>query len=137
MMNDLSWMIYAADVVSGAAGLAGALSFLSGATAAVGVFVWCLLGASPAIYSWDDKDVRLAKIAAHDAIRSASTKYTKPLLASALACAVIATILPGRDTIYAIAASEMGEKALSTQTGGKAVKALNVWLDRQIEGDEK
>jgi MFS family permease len=50
-------------------------------------------------------------------------------------CALIAVLIPSQNTIYAIAASEMGETALKTETGGKAMRALNAWLDRQIDGE--
>lgn len=46
--------------------------------------------------------------------------------------ALVIIPVPSKDTIYAIAASEMGERALASPTGDRAVKALNAWLDRQI-----
>lgn len=43
-----------------------------------------------------------------------------------------AVALPSRETVLAIAASEMGERALQTPTATKAFKALDAWLDKQI-----
>lgn len=48
---------------------------------------------------------------------------------------IIGSVIPSKETIYAIAASEMGERALQTPTAGKAFKALDAWLDRQIAGE--
>ena len=47
---------------------------------------------------------------------------------------MLSVVVPSQETIYAIAASETGETALKSDTGGKAVQALNAWLDRQIKG---
>jgi hypothetical protein len=53
---------------------------------------------------------------------------------------VISCCLPSQTTMYAIAASQMGEQALKTPLAGKAGKALEAWLDKQINengGDKK
>lgn len=42
---------------------------------------------------------------------------------------VIACLLPSRQTVYMVAGSELGETALKSETGAKAVKALNRYLD--------
>lgn len=43
-----------------------------------------------------------------------------------------AAFCPSKETVYAIAASEMGERALQTPLASKAGKALEAWLDKQI-----
>lgn len=43
-----------------------------------------------------------------------------------------AVFVPSADTVYAIAASELGGQALKTPLAGKAEKALESWLDTQI-----
>lgn len=40
--------------------------------------------------------------------------------------------MPSKDTVYAIAASEMGESVLKSETGSLATQALNAWLKKQI-----
>lgn len=111
-VNSLSWMIYLADVTGGLNSLAGFVG--GGATIIFAVWPWR--------NQWMD-DFHNG-----EGVRPAP----KRLVAIALGAFLIAAILPSSSTIYAIAASEMGEKALNTQTGGKAVKALDAWLDRQI-----
>lgn len=45
---------------------------------------------------------------------------------------VLSAFCPDKDTMYAIAASQMGEKALQSPLAGKTEKALESWLDRQL-----
>lgn len=42
------------------------------------------------------------------------------------------TLIPSQETVYAIAASQMGEQALKTPLASKAGQALEAWLDRQM-----
>ena len=56
---------------------------------------------------------------------------------SAIALVVVSLAVPSKDTVYAIAASEVGEEIVKSETAGKAVKALNAWLDKQIAPTEK
>lgn len=111
-MNNLSWFLYFADVVGEING-AGIIVIFG----AIVFSVLCFMRASVD----DDFDV------------------VKPYLWRALSTVLVATVLvifiPNKSTIYAIAASEMGEDAMQSKTGGKALRALNAWLDRQIEGE--
>ncbi|WOF44326.1 hypothetical protein KNJ79_05185 [Sphingopyxis indica] len=46
-------------------------------------------------------------------------------------------LVPSKETFYAIAASEMGEQALKSPIMTKAGKALEQWLDKQLDdGDD-
>lgn len=112
-MNSLSWMIYAADVVGNIQGLCVALLIFGGTG---------LLIVSGCLAADGEYEGRAAAMC------------NRGWCAIAVV-ALLATITPSTTTIYAIAASEMGEKAINTQTGGKAVQALNAWLDRQIKGE--
>ncbi len=49
-----------------------------------------------------------------------------------LLCWLIGTLCPSSETVYAIAASQMGEKALQSPVAIRATKALEIWLDKQI-----
>lgn len=117
-MNDLSWMIYFASVVGGVNGAIFAVIF--------GSIIWFvgLQIAGIVAADWPNADYELAS-----ARRSLSFKAF-PYFAAAMALQIV---VPSQNTIYAIAASEYGEKALNSETGGKAVTALNKWLDKQIE----
>lgn len=125
-MNSLSWMIYFADVVGGALVILGLLMFataiFAGGATAIGFFK----REENRSYGAEDRDFQ----AGQRLFVAGRGKLWIPLV---LAIAVVFT--PSRETIYAIAASEMGETALNSETGGKAVQALNAWLDRQIAGE--
>lgn len=44
---------------------------------------------------------------------------------------LVKAVIPTKDTVYAIAASEVGEQVIESPTAKKAVDALNRWLDKQ------
>ena len=119
-MNNLSWLIYLAGVVNSV----GILAFIVGCGACGAFFAG--LGVSTGEYYDDDEGARKRRF---------GYKMVKYSVAAFLACSLLLIVLPGRETIYAIAASEMGEELLNSETGSKAVKALDAWLDRQIADD--
>lgn len=128
-MNDLSWLIYAADVAGSVSGVLSVTAFgsvVAGIGSGIGYLV---MGESPHVWSWDDAE---AKVASHNATRTVLKKILKRAPIVFFAAALTASVIPGKDTIYAIAASEVGENVLNSQTGDKAVKALNAWLDKKI-----
>lgn len=118
-MNSLSWMIYAADVVGTVDWFFNLCLFLS----AGGGFIWIAFGFHGGC--WEPRDWKVW--------RDTGFKF---LLPAAVAGLLVSSVVPSEETVYAIAASEMGEKALNSETGGKAVKALRAWLDRQIAGEK-
>lgn len=125
-MNNLSWLLYAADVTGGVNNVLSTASFgtaIGGTATIVG----------RAIRNDFDNIRRAEKAPLWKGGWKASSGFYKV----AFACALAASIIPSKTTIYAIAASEMGENVLKSQTGNKAVKALNAWLDKQIAGETK
>ena len=54
-----------------------------------------------------------------------------------LSTALASAFIPSKETVYAIAASEMGEEVLNSGVGTRATKALEVWLDKQITEQTK
>lgn len=112
-MNDLSWLIYLADVVGGLRLALGISIFVS-----IVLIPWaCAAG------------VDLYNIEVHDL-------PFKSIAAWFLILGLVLIITPSKNTIYAIAASEMGEEVLESETASKAMKAVDAWLDRQIDGGE-
>jgi hypothetical protein len=107
-MNELSWILYFADFLDSlkAAAICGLFLFPG--------FAFCEL-----IAKTGDLEIRPGKL------------WILPIFSI-----FIAILTPSQNTIYAIAASEMGEKFLESQIATKAEKALDAWLDKQI-GDEK
>lgn len=118
-MNSLSWMLYLASV----AGSIGGIAAGAGVVSMIG-----FIGA---------ETVGRAMLGTDDVNPEARSAFSKACLKVLIPAAIISAVIPSQDTVYAIAASEMGESALNTKTGSKAVEALNAWLDRQIKGDEK
>lgn len=135
-MNELSWMIYAADVAEGFGKMlavcigASSLSFIGGVIAA-----GCTAG-GPVFRSYHDDERKAEMVRFYTWWQNVSKRALKIAPAVFALAFTAQAILPNSGTIYAIAASEMGETVLDSETGGKAVEALNAWLDRQIAGAE-
>lgn len=113
-MNDLSWMLYWADVLPSLAGGVVFISFLGGVISLV-----CGIIAVSSAYD-DEPDV--CRVLKHGF-------WLFPLF---IVFALSANFVPSKDTFYAIAASEAGEELLKTSEVGKARAALNKWLDKQL-----
>jgi hypothetical protein len=118
-LNALSWLLYLASVVSSIDTLAFIVAVLSVPVFLAGLMV--ILGNTE---EWDKS------------ARDTGTSMIKHSITAFVVGSLLLIALPGRETIYAIAASEMGEELLNSETGSKAVKALDAWLDRQIADDE-
>lgn len=112
-MNDLSWLLYLGDV-------AGSLG-----VAAVSTAILFLLMCCGALILWlHGADFN------EDAQKAAAIKWGwKRFFPAMLASTLIAVLIPSKQTIYLIAASEMGERTFQTETGKKALAALNRYLD--------
>lgn len=144
-MNELSWLIY----------LAGVFGSLG---------VWCILGAvlmfavcivalvfpvrlDPEMASWLDRNKdyqRWPSITTPPGDKPEPKPIwdRRPLMkfsaVMSVVMVVVSIVTPSSNTMYAIAASEVGERVITSETGGKAIEALNVWLDAQInKGAEK
>ena len=110
-MNSLSWMLYLADA--------------GGSLAATFLFVGVVMSLLAALWLYGR------------VVEDAETFPPKILYLGAVSVFLLAALIPSRDTVYAIAASEMGEEALKSKTATKAMQALDKWLDKQIEGNVK
>jgi hypothetical protein len=111
-MNNLSWMLYLAGVSGNVQGVLVFACVLLG-IASFGITVAYFFTLD---YPNDDPHPQLAR----------SMKYLWPLLAG---IALLCSIIPSEKTFYLIAASEMGENALQTTTGKKAIAAVDRYLD--------
>lgn len=134
-MNSLSWMIYLADVTGGLSKLTAFLAFACGASG-LGSFIGMLTTVGePHIWSWE-RDKADTKIADHKRLHL-MFKGVIPKALLGMACfAAVSAILPSQGTVYAIAASEMGEQVIQSKTAGKEMQALDAWLDRQITPEQ-
>lgn len=113
-MNRLSWLIYLADVCNNLDWLFFLFMFIGVAGLIISVLVWMNDGNN----EWKPEQRRRT--------------IFHLFLPLAVTGSILGAIVPSDDTIYAIAASELGERVLNSQTGGKAVQALNHWLDKQM-----
>lgn len=121
-MNTLSWLLYLAEVSGSLKSVLATVTGLYIITILSIIFYGAFLKDS----SYSTKDEGWQR--GHELQKSALTKYIfLPALTISGYC-----IIPSATTVYAIAASEMGEKVLTSQPATKAMKALDAWLDRQI-----
>ena len=120
-MNSLSWMLYLADVTGS---FSTVLSF-----SAIGGGLGGLVAVIAAAISTDLDNIGKAE---KRPIFKTGWKAGGGFFKFAIAVALVASVIPSKTTIYAIAASEVGEDLAKTETATKAVKALDAWLDRQI-----
>lgn len=118
-MNDLSWLLYLAGVCDNAGGTFGFLAFVTAISAVLG----CIAYMTAAVDLYDEKQEAVQKIAGR-AVWGGVVGF--------LLSVILLVVTPTKETVYAIAASEMGEEVLKSPTAGKALKALDAWLDKQI-----
>lgn len=118
-MNQLSWLLYWGNVSGNIGPLFGILSFV---IILVSILVWILSIFVGEPYP-NESELEL---------RKSLKKYRVPLVVIGFVLAITAAFCPSSDTVYAIAASQVGESMLKTPTALKAEKAIDAWLDRQI-----
>ncbi len=111
-MNNLSWLLYLADVLHN-------VGFFFAFIAAIG----SIGGVIVFVISFDPDGKVLIP-------------YRHSFVGFLLLGAV-SMLFPSKDTMYAIAASEMGEEVLNSRVGTKAQRALESWLDAQIKDEPK
>lgn len=125
-MNSLSWLLYFADIL----GNLKIVLVLAGIALAVLVVVNMIVGSIEVSegnkYGYHGSDF-VESVRRWNKFRA---YIWVPIPIFFLAC-----LCPTSNTMYAIAASEMGEKFSKTETFNKAEQALNAWLDHQIKGD--
>lgn len=121
-MNQLSWLIYLADVAGNLDNFFFTIMILS----LIATGIWVVVGS---IAADDNEDADFWRV-----WRKVGWAVIAP---SFFFGTILGSVVPSKDTVYAIAASEMGERALQTPTADRAFRALNSWLDRQIAGEER
>ncbi len=123
-MNSLSWLLYAIDVIGNLRGLVSISLVLSCIVFGVGCI--CLAICWPDSTTPEDKE-KVATI----------WRCIRWLIPVIIITALIGVFLPSKNTLYAIAASEVGEKVVQSETvkglTSDATKALHQWIKTQIE----
>jgi hypothetical protein len=123
-MNSVSWFIYIAQISS-------SLGNLFVGLALIGLIVIGIGYAAPRLSNF------------FEAANPGDKDYIEPRPVQKL-CAglcitslVLGNIMPERNTMYAIAASQVGEQIVKTEIASDATKALHQWIKRQIEPETK
>lgn len=133
-MNSLSWLIYLADIAGGITRLVCAVGFVVGTWGLISYVGYFACRADRA--TDDPTGTYYKRNTEWMAIWSRYSKFV-PI---GFAMAVFGVLLPSPNAVYAIAASQMGERVLASQAVqpvlDDATRALQAWIKRQI-GDEK
>ncbi len=122
-MNTLSWFLYFADILVNIASSLVFLGFCFG-----GAYIGWVIHTTISNESAED----LARIYGREVKeKKAYPKLTLVVLSAC--CFLTANLLPSKNTMYAIAASELGEEAAKSAIGQKSLKAIEQWIDKQLE----
>lgn len=129
-MNTLSWLLYAAEVLGNVQNVSVVAATVTGIAA-----VTCLGAAGMVISSYPDDNDR----ANHAWLLS----KVKPLVIACFCAGLLAALLPSKNTIMLIAASEVGETILTSEKaqeiGGEAgalatdsLRVLRKFINEQL-----
>jgi len=110
-MNKLSWLIYFA-------GIAESIFVVS----FIGLLIIAFFSGMAAIYNEAEKDYK-------NFIKKDPFAFKYLFIFFVL----IFTFVPNKNTILAIAASEIGENAITQFKDSKYLKALDAWIDAQLK----
>lgn len=122
-MNSLSWFIYLADVAASMQGLLTGITIISSILYPA---AWVIYG----LVSEMESDRQ------REAYAVSRRKVTRLAVTAFLIAAPLNVILPSKNTMYAIAASEIGERVSKTEIANDAVKAVHAWIKKQITEDK-
>lgn len=124
-LNELSWLIYFAKVL----GEVASISFMIFSLLVIAILVFAIIWALNA-FGCDSEDEDAQN-------RSAKAlKTIKTLARISVIVGIVGIFIPGERTVYLIAASEMGEQVLSTDTAIKLKKIIDYKLDEIIAQEE-
>lgn len=131
-MNQLSLILYLGNVVTNL----GPLFFIFGSMAVVSsicLIVRHYIERDELVYALTYRN-RCDDDVAALLLKVQRKKMIAPYIAGlgAFVLFALASLCPSSDTVYAVAASQVGEQALKTPLAAKAGKAIDAWLDRQI-----
>lgn len=127
-MNDLSLLLYFADVLGGLSKFLLFVGVVLLSVAGVTVFVGCMEMSVNSRHGPENNDYIRGK-----EWRDFGLKY----LWVAVVAVVVSLLMPSRETMYMIAASEVGEEAIQTPEFAKMRKILNKYLDEQLSDTEE
>lgn len=130
-MNSLSWLLYIGNV----AGNLGSVLWIAGiilVLVAIITYMVDRVERSELVehlkYRGRDEDVKKL------VDRKSYPSYA--FLVVGIIAWFLAALSPSSDTVYAIAASQLGEQAMKTPIAAKAGEAVEAWLDKQIAANK-
>lgn len=130
-MNSLSWFLYLSDTLPS---LSNTLSFFGALAAIVSA-----IGFAMTFLNTDS--TREDNMARYARYQSTGRQLLSRAAPWAIGLFLIATVIPSSKTMYAIAASEVGEQVIKSEAvqgvANDATKALQQWIKRQIEPEKK
>lgn len=123
-LNPVSKFLYLADILANIQGLTGAISF-------VGLFATAICFVGWMIHSRD-----------HEACLRTMFRRALCVITPVWAVSILTvTLIPSKNTMYAIAASQVGEQVVRSEAvqglASDATKALQQWIRQQIEPPKK
>lgn len=132
-MNGLSWLIYLASLSDGASTFFGLLSFMAAAATIAGTIMSIM---------WTDGQFGGdQKLKGYEEMRSRGKWLASRSAVFLLAFGIISVALPPKNTVYAIAASEVGGRVVQSQelkgVADDSLLALRSWIKKQIEPGPK
>lgn len=124
-MNYLSWLLWLADL------LGNLKLFFFGLSVATLIFLLCRWITFNILDDTYKSELR------YSCFRENAKKPVFPQIKNYVVFSIltmlICAVLPAQSTVYAIAASQVGEQVLKTPLAGKAEHALESWLNKQIK----
>lgn len=138
-MNSLSWLIYFASLSGSASSFLCFLAFIGAALLVVGTILSVLWTDGNGSYLAEGQRDR--KIKGYEEMRQRGRSLVSRGFLMLLVFGGLATVLPSSNAVYAIAASEIGERVITDETvkgiAADSTKALQAWIKRQIEPEAK
>ena len=123
-MNGLSWLIYLAEVVDTFGKMLGTSLFIS---------IFALMAASAAVV--------IGHVEEESAVASAGKKLAKWTIGALFVGSIFFVITPSRQTVLLIAASEIGERVMtSDRVQGvidPSVELLQTWIRQQTQSIQR
>ena len=119
-MNNLSWLIYLAEVVGKTALALQFVTFVCGLGTLISAIVYAISLAEDA-----------------DEIAAGAKKIISPLVIGLSLAGVVNCVIPSREAVMMIAASELGEKVIASPAVAgvvdPSIELLKTWIARTTE----
>lgn len=131
-MNMLSWLIYLAGVTGSLGNFLVFVAVVFGILAGVTVVVW--------LWSLDESDSRYCTLSAHDLeskrkVRPSAWRWSWGFLILMIMFGSTSALMPSRQTVLLIAASQMGEQVLNhprvNEVVNPGIELLTTWMQKE------